>query len=129
MKKQLTELKDAEAYLAKMDKDADNYDEVKAFVGKLKKVSKEERKTFNNNLSEMVNKAAAFAKASNTLDNEVRALSKVVDAEDDHEDLKATAKLAMAPIEHRDTIRKVSDALGNLSKESGKVDAKAAKLN
>jgi len=74
--KKLTEVADAEKMLKTLKEDTPQHTALKATIALLKKVTKEERETFNKNLSEMVNKAASFAKASNKLDTDVRALAK-----------------------------------------------------
>lgn len=76
----------------------------------------------------MVNKAAVFAKASNKLDTTVKALAKQVETDKDASaDLKKSAKAALTPVQHRETLRKVSQALGNLASQSNKVEQ--SKLN
>lgn len=76
----------------------------------------------------MVNKAAVFAKSSNKLDTTVKALAKQVETDKDASaDLKKSAKAALTPVQHRETIRKVGAALGNLASQSNKVEQ--SKLN
>lgn len=126
------EVKDVEAKVSEIKKssgkDSQGYKDAKAFLDLLKAVSKDERKEFNKNISDVVNKCATYAKASTTLDQHVKALGKQV-ANDDKasEDLKATMVAAMKPVEHRETLRKVSGALSNLSAKSEKINS--SKLN
>jgi len=126
------EVKEVEAQLSKIEKatgkDNQGYKDAKAFLKLLKAVSDKERKQFNKNIADVINKAAVYAKASTTLDQHVKALGKQV-ANDDKasEDLKTTMLAAMKPVEHRETLRKVSGALSSLAEKSNKINS--SKLN
>lgn len=96
---------------------------MKAFIAKVKAVSEDDRKDFDDKLGEMINKVAAFMKSSNTLDAEIKALDESI-AEDDKasKTLKKVSKKALAPVQHRETLRKVASSLATLNEEKVKVD-------
>ena len=126
--KKLPEVKEIDDMLAEMDKESDAYTKMKAYKSVLKKVTAEERKAFNDNLSEAINAAAAFSRSATNLDLEVKALVETINSDEDAtKDLKNAAKLAMTPVEHRKNLSKVSKALSNLASESNEVEQ--SKLN
>lgn len=96
---------------------------MKAFIAKVKAVSEDDRKEFDDKFGEMINKVAAFMKKSNTLDNEIKALDETIAGDDKAtKALKKVSKKALAPVQHRETLRKVASSLATLNEEKVKVD-------
>jgi polyhydroxyalkanoate synthesis regulator phasin len=121
----LPTVKSLEDKLAAIDKKtmAPAHLAMEKLVEKAKAVSKDDRKAFDKNLSEMTNKVGAFVKAATTLDSEIKALDKTLNKlEDADKKVLAVSKSALTPVQHRETLRKVAGSLETLSKEKAKVD-------
>ena len=121
----LPELKAQEAALKKLDKDDAGHDAMEAFVGLLKKVEKKDTEAYNKALKDLITKTAAWQKAAVALDGQVAKAGEAM-KKDAKDETKDAVKKALTPVEHRQTLSKVTSALDNLSEVAKKASSSKA---